>query len=375
MHARSQPWFAAIVPVRPMPGAAALRRMAERCLRWTPRVHAEHVEGEWPLILLDLRGCLEVHGGAPRLHGRIARAFARRGIEHACCMDACAGAAAARATAHAIELRASGASSVPGASGASGTSGTPGVPSVPGARAGPLTAGAALRVPLDRLAIESIRIGADACAALREVNVRSVGELRAIGRAALADRFGPAVGLRLDQASGARAWDFVPIPHPDPPRGAFEFASPCACPEATARAVRHAIDGLCAALAVRARGVRSLAVRMERAGLPAVRGTVHLGVPTRDAAHLWAVLRPRVERMHLGRHELGQGVERIALVALRTGRVPDGMGALVPGVGTRGMSAAPGGPGPADAARRALGELVDQLAARLGDDAVRRPAT
>jgi protein ImuB len=342
MHARSQPWFAAIVPVRPAPGPAALRRMAERCLRWTPRVHAEHVEGDWPLILLDLRGCLEVHGGAPRLRERIARAFARRGIEHACCMDACAGAAAARATAHAIDM---GASSV------------------------------ALHVPLDRLAIESLRIGADACAALREVNVRSVGELRAIGRAALADRFGPTVGMRLDQASGARAWDFVPIPHPDPPRAAFEFASPCACPEATARATRHALEDLCTALAARARGVRALAVRMERAGLPAVRGTVHLGVPTRDAAHLWAVLRPRVERMHLGRHELGQGVERIALVALRTGRVPDGMGALVPGVGTRGMPAAPGGPGPADAARRALGELVDQLAARRGDDAVRRPAT
>jgi protein ImuB len=342
MHARSQPWFAAIVPVRPAPGPAALRRMAERCLRWTPRVHAEHVEGDWPLILLDLRGCLEVHGGAPRLRERIARAFARRGIEHACCMDACAGAAAARATAHAIDM---GASSV------------------------------ALHVPLDRLAIESLRIGADACAALREVNVRSVGELRAIGRAALADRFGPTVGMRLDQASGARAWDFVPIPHPDPPRAAFEFASPCACPEATARATRHALEDLCTALAARARGVRALAVRMERAGLPAVRGTVHLGVPTRDAAHLWAVLRPRVERMHLGRHELGQGVERIALVALRTGRVPDGMGALVPGVGTRGMPAAPGGPGPADAAQRALGELVDQLAARLGDEAVRRPAT
>jgi protein ImuB len=342
MHARSQPWFAAIVPVRPAPGPAALRRMAERCLRWTPRVHAEHVEGEWPLILLDLRGCLEVHGGAPRLRERIARAFARRGIEHACCMDACAGAAAARATAHAIDMGAS---------------------------------GVALRVPLDRLAIESLRIGADACAALREVNVRSVGELRAIGRAALADRFGPAVGMRLDQVSGVRAWDFVPIPHPDPPRAAFEFASPCACPEATARATRHALEDLCTALAARARGVRALAVRMERAGLPAVRGTVHLGVPTRDAAHLWAVLRPRVERVHLGRHELGQGVERIALVALRTGRVPDGMGALVPGVGTRGMPAAPGGPGPADAARRALGELVDQLAARLGDDAVRRPAT
>ncbi len=362
MHARAEPWFAAVVPVRPAPGPAALRRMAERCLKWTPRVHAEHGDvgaGEWPLILLDLRGCLPVHGGAPRLRERIARAFARRGIEHACCMDACAGAAAARATAHAMDMVVAAA------------------PGAPATRAAP---GMALRVPMDRLAIESLRIGADACAALREVNVRTVGELRAIGRAALADRFGPVVGMRLDQASGARTWDFVPIPHPDPPRAAFEFASPCACPEATAHAVRRAVDDLCAALAARNRGVRALAVRMERAGLPAVRGTVHLGVPTRDAAHLWAVLRPRVERMHLGRHELGQGVERIALVATRTGRVPDGTGVLVPGAGpagtdARGMRAAPGAHGAADGARRALGELVDQLAARLGDGAVRRPAT
>lgn len=368
MHARAEPWFAAIVPVHPAPGPAALRRMAERCLRWTPRVHAERADvgaGEWPLILLDLRGCLPVHGGAPRLHERIARAFARRGIEHACCMDACAGAAAARATAHAMDMVAAAA---PGAGAATGA---------PVARAAP---GTALRVPLDRLAIESLRIGADACASLREVNVRTVGELRAIGRAALADRFGPVVGMRLDQASGVRAWDFVPIPHPDPPCAAFEFASPCACPEATSHAVRRAIDDLCAALAARNRGVRALAVRMERAGLPAVRGTVHLGVPTRDAAHLWAVLRPRVERVHLGHHELGQGIERIALVATRTGRVPDGTGVLVPGAGpagtgARGMRAAAGAHGPADGARRALGELVDQLVARLGDEAVRRPAT
>lgn len=356
MNARTQPWFAAIVPVRPAPGPAALRRMAERCLRWTPRVHVEHGDDEWPLILLDLRGCLGVHGGAPRLAGRIARSFARRGVEHACCMDACAGAAVVRATAHAIEM------------GACGVREGQGVPA------------AALRVPLDRLAIESLRIGTDACTALREVNVRTVGELRAIGRAALADRFGPTVGMRLDQASGTRAWDFVPIPHPDPPRAAFEFASPCACPEATALAVRRALEDLREALAARARGVRALAVRVERAGLPAVRGTVHLGVPTRDAAHLWTVLRPRIERMHLGHHELGQGIERIALVAVRTGRVPDGAGALVHGlgpvgVGAHGMPAAPGAHGPADAARRALGELVDQLAARLGDGAVRRPAT
>jgi nucleotidyltransferase/DNA polymerase involved in DNA repair len=122
------------------------------------------------------------------------------------------------------------------------------------------------------------------------------------------------------------------------------------------RAVRAAVDGLCAMLARRGRGVRALEVRVARAGLAPVRGTVHLGAPTRDAAHLWSVLRPRVERVHLGCHEDGQGVECIALRAVRLGRM---------GEGTDDEREA--------GTQRALGELVDHLSARLGDGCVRRP--
>jgi protein ImuB len=326
MPARASPWFAAIVPVRLPGGARAVRRIAERCLRWTPRVHVEPDDGHLPLVLLDLRGCLRVNGGARRVAGRIGRALAGRGIEHACSMDACAGAAAVRATAVAVAL---------------GEGDEP---------------GAAHRLPLDLLPVRALRIDAGTVDALLEVNVRTVGELRLVARDALADRFGPSVGMRIDLATGARPWAFVPIPHPDDPRAGFGFDSPCACPVAAGLAMREAVGSLCAVLASRCRGVRALAVHVARAGLPAVRGTVHLGAPTRDPAHLWSVLRPRLERIHLGRHELGQGIERIELRAVRTGRVPDGAAA------------------PDDGTRRSLGELADHLAARLGDGAVRRPA-
>ena len=314
------------VPHDPGRDRAAFVRMAAWSLRWTPRVHVDPPDGGLPLVLLDARGCLQGAGGPARLAARIGRALARRGIDHALAADPCAGAACVRATAAAADMRA----------------GRPGAES--------------LRAPLGSLPVEALRLDAATCAALREVNVARIGELRAIGRDALADRFGPVVGRRLDEAFGTHARTFVPVVPPDPVESCFELASPCASREAVERAVRTAVGELCAALERRGRGVRALRVHVVRAGLAPVRGMIHLGAPTRDPAHLWSVLRPRVERMHLGRHEDGQGVERITLRAVRLGRLGEGA--------CDGREAG---------TQRAMGELVDHLRARLGDGCVRRP--
>ena len=325
-HAQARCGASIEVPHDPGRDRAALGRLAAWSLRWTPRVHLDPPDGGMPLVLLDVRGCMPGADGPARLAARLGRALVRRGIDHALAADPCAGAACVRATAAAADMRAG------------------------------RTGSDALRAPLGALPIESLRLDAAACAALREVNVTRIGELRAIGRDALADRFGPDVGRRLDEAVGACARTFVPVPPPDPVESAFEFASACASREAVERAVRTAVDGLCAMLARRGRGVRALEVRLARAGLAPVRGTVHLGAPTRDPAHLWSVLRPRVERLHLGHHEDGQGIERIALRAVRLGRL---------GEGTHDEREA--------GTQRAVGELVDHLSARLGDGCVRRP--
>jgi protein ImuB len=332
------PWFIAIV----LPGwphsARTLGRMGEWCLRFTPRVHVEPwdpADAAPPLVLLDASGCLRVNGGARRLESRISRGLARRGIVHAV-----------------------------GSAGASGSA----VVQAMGAAMG------APHARIDALPIECLRLPPATCTALHEVNVTRIGELAAIARAALADRYGPMPGERLAMAAGRLPWPFRAIVPPSPVVGEFVFASPCAQREAVDRACIHAVESLCAALDARGRGVRALSVRVERARLAPISGTMHFGAPTRDPQHLWRLLSPRIERMHLGDHELGEGIERIELTAERMGRCAGGTPFLGGLLGDAAAASAADGPAAGNdhraATERAVGELVDQLRARLGEGRV-----
>ena len=380
------PWFIAIVLPEWTRSPAALNRMALWCMRFTPRVHVEHIERAAerastssrlsalppslpPLILLDVSGCLRVNGGANRIVTRLTRGLTRREIVHAIGSAPSSGQAVVQAMGVALGCRSA----------------------------------------LDELPFACLRLSDSICAALREVNLTRIGEARAIARSALADRYGPELSERLDMAAGVRAWPFRAVAPPDPVVGEFVFASPCAQQEAVDLACMQAVELLCAALAatgnarrnedgsVRAprigcahsRGVRTLEVRIERARLAPVIGTIHFGAPTRDARHLWSILRPRIQRMHLGEHERGEGIERILLTAARMGRCQSGTPFLGGAVGM----AASGthepniarGSGGGDrstavhsnndhhaATERAIGEFVDQLRARLGSDVVQR---
>ena len=154
-------WFVAVA----LPGwsrpRSTLGRMAEWCMRFTPRVHVEEADpaiaSGAPLVLLDASGCLRVNGGAGRLARRVGRGLARRGIAHAIGSAPSGGEAVVRATAAALGRTDGG--------------------------------GAGCSAPdLDSLPVEALRLAEPACEALREVNIRRIGELRAISRAALADR-------------------------------------------------------------------------------------------------------------------------------------------------------------------------------------------
>ena len=388
------PWFIAIVLPEWTRSPAMLHRMALWCMRFTPRVHMEDIERAAdrastssrlprtmgtmpasltpslpPLILLDVSGCLRVNGGAHRVVTRLARGLTRRGIVHAIGSAPSSGQAVVQAMGVALGCQSA----------------------------------------LDELPFACLRLSDSICAALREVNLTRIGEARAIARSALADRYGPELGERLDMAAGVRAWPFRAVAPPDPVLGEFVFASPCAQQEAVDLACMQAVELLCAALAaagsasrnedgsVRAprigcapnRGVRTLEVRIERARLAPVIGTIHFGAPTRDARHLWSILRPRIQRMHLGEHERGEGVERILLTAARMGRCQSGTPFLGGAVGmaasgTHETNIAHGGSGGDRsigahskndhhaATERAIGEFVDQLRARLGNDVVQR---
>jgi hypothetical protein len=93
--------------------------------------------------------------------------------------------------------------------------------------------------------------------------------------------------------------------------------------------------------------------------------------------------------MHLGEHERGEGIERILLTAARMGRCQSGTpflgGAIgLAASGTHELNIARGSGGGDRstgnhsnndhhaATERAIGEFVDQLRARLGNDVVQR---
>jgi hypothetical protein len=101
---------------------------------------------------------------------------------------------------------------------------------------------------------------------------------------------------------------------------------------------------------------------------------MHFGAPTRDPQHLWRLLSPRIERMHLGDHERGEGIERIELTAVRLGRCAGGTPFLGRLVADAAAASAADGPAVGNdhraATERAVGELVDQLRARLGEGRV-----
>lgn len=261
----------------------------------------------------------------------------------------------------------------------------------------------------EQLPFQCLRISDAICAALREVNLTRIGEARVIARSALADRYGPELGERLDMAFGLRPWPFCAVAPPVPVVGEFVFASPCAQQEAVELACMQAIEILCAAIAssgdvvrnedgsvrtsrvgcTNGRGVRTLAVRVERARLATVIGTIHFGEATRDPRHLWSILRPRIQRMHLGEHERGEGIERILLTATRIGRCRGGtpfLGGAI-GMAATNMSGSSASVMAGEgnhrvnnhsendhhaATQRAIGELIDQLHARLGQGGVRR---
>ncbi|MFM9996989.1 MAG: hypothetical protein ACKVU4_14455, partial [Phycisphaerales bacterium] len=121
-------------------------------------------------------------------------------------------------------------------------------------------------------------------------------------------------------------------------------------------AARELLERVARDLARRESGCRALTLRLDRSDLPPERVRLRTSRPTRDAAHLWSLLRPGIENAHLGFGVDGLRLEAGGLARLRHEQA------------TRWDERAA-----ADAARDAdAARLVDAIAARLGPEAVLR---
>jgi len=289
--------------------ARVIKAFARWCLRYSPLVSVEASPGP-PAVVIDITGCGRVHGSEARLRRRIVRECAARGMR----VRVGLGSTPAEAL-----VRAHGGEDV------------------------------------GEAPVEALRIDAEMVDSLHAVNVRRIGELRALPRPALLARYGMSLLARLELLEGTRRQALVPVREKPAPSAALECDGPVQDAGAVREACGRLLHEVCAQLADRRRGVRELRIECTLAGRQCARIALRLGMPSRSAPHLMSLAAPHLERM-----DMGMGVERIACTAVRTGRCAED------------SADASGAHAMAALAARSAGELVDTLVSRFGAGAVRR---
>lgn len=210
---------------------------------------------------------------------------------------------------------------------------------------------AVLRAALSSLPVSVLGLSKAAHLAIRDIGVRSLGDLLRLPRAGLARRFGTALVKDLDRALGHRP---DPRPRYEPPaqfESLLTFPEPVSDAEALLFCARRQLRELAALLGARCAGVRRVEWRLHhwRAAPSVIR--IESAQVHRNARRFLELL---CERLH--RQPLPAAVESIELRA-------DELEAHEP-------DSAQLFPGAASEQRRAGGMLLERLRARLGNEAV-----
>jgi len=164
------------------------------------------------------------------------------------------------------------------------------------------------RRSLSHLPIAALRVDADVTEGLAEVGIDRIGQLFDLPRHTLPIRYGPDLLRRLDQALGlipelvGRTSEAITI------HASRELTGGTTRLGAIERVVQMLLAQIATTLGTHESGLRRLDATFERMNADAQRMTIQVSRPTRDAKHLWSLLRPKVERLHMG-----FGVERITL--------------------------------------------------------------
>jgi len=205
------------------------------------------------------------------------------------------------------------------------------------------------------LPVAALRLPAETVDALRRLGVERIGQVAAMPRAPLARRFGGEVRRRLDQGLGHAAEPFEALMPPELIRRRLAFAEPIGNREDLAAVVARLCSDLCVDLAAKSLGARRLDLVFGRVDRAAQAVQVKTARPNRDPTHLARLLGDRLEVI-----DPGFGIEDALLVASRVEPLAPKQTSV------KGLDMDDGDPD--------LGNLVDRLATRLGDDKVYRRA-
>ncbi len=277
--AEARALYPGLIPLEADPAgdAAALAALAEWAERYTPLAAPDTAmdHGLW----LDITGCAHLFGGEAALLDDLAARLARRDIPARLALAGSTG------TAWALSR-------------------------MPGTEDRLIVPPGGEEAALALLPVAALRLEGREVTALRQVGVRTIGNLLRLPRADITARFGPAPVLRLDQALGhveeAIAWPRRPAPYLE----TMPFAEPIGTPEDFSRALAALAARLCERLAAAGEGGLRFVARFFRVDASVKQIAVALARPGREPAYVAKLLGMKLETV-----DPGFGVEAITLAA------------------------------------------------------------
>jgi protein ImuB len=327
--------------------AAALRRLAEWCGRYSPWTAPDGSDG----IKIEITGSAHLWGGEAELAADLSRRLARQDIAHRLAIADTLGAAWAAAR-HATDEAAKILARCRLAAEAAGAAGL----IVPSGETG----GALAPLPVAALRLDPALIEG-----LHRVGLRRVGEVMAMPRDALARRFGEMAARRLDQALGDLPEPLSPLGEVPTRRVRLSFAEPIADPADLARAAERLTQDLVTRLAREGMGARRLDLGFHRVDGRVEHIAIGTARPSRDPAHLAKLLAGKLDTV-----DPGLGIEDAILAAFAVEPLaPEQIESPLLRAGALPPPRFPGqtwGWGPS------LAPLFDRIGARLGLDALAR---
>jgi len=295
--------------------AAALRRLAEWCGRYSPWTAPDGGDG----IKIEITGSAHLWGGETELAADLSRRLARQGISHRLAIADTLGAAWA-VTRFAED--------------------TPAI--VPPGET------AATLAPLP---IAALRLDPAIAEGLHRVGLKRVGDIMAMPRDALARRFGETVARRLDQALGELPEPLSPLGEVPSRRVRLSLPEPISDPADLARAAERLTLDLVTRLAHEGMGARRLDLGFHRVDGRVEHIRIGTARPSRDPAHLARLLIGKLDTV-----DPGLGIEDVILAVFAVEPLAPEQIEM--------MGAAKAASG--------IASLFDRIGARLGLDAIAR---
>jgi protein ImuB len=212
---------------------------------------------------------------------------------------------------------------------------------------------------LSPLPVAALRLKADTVAQLSRLGLRRIGDLLGQPRAGLARRFGTGLVLRLDQAMGSAPEPVSPARPPHSFAVRLTLPEPIGLHDDLLAGIDRMLPRLCALLADKGRGVRSLRFEAHRTDRTAEVITIGLARPSRDPQRIRPLLAMKLDGI-----DAGFGIDMLRLEAVQTEPIHD----------RRAVGHLDAGRAVAErlAGNTALDDLIGRLGARVGLEAITR---